>query len=202
MTLTVQQRHVWLLLTHLHLYLCKDSPAINVFVCVSAIFPLYTYAVCALLFFWPPTSSVPKGQAPRWVFLCWQWWAPESKWGRITRGESNKGGPRSSALTLNNWLGLAVAICISHNNHFTSRPICTLYSLGEKFLKIYLTLSSKANRNFDVFIRGDSFPLGLLGLEEVWQIDRGQKERGQRHAMLTAFFSFQSRPLGWIYQVV
>lgn len=92
--------------------------------------------------------------------------APESKWGRITGGRAER-GPRSSALTLNYWVGLAEATCSTittlparahrHSSQAGGEELKTLHSLQRHTCIVLL---------WCVYLEG-SFALGWRGFGKL-----------------------------------
>lgn len=84
-----------------------------------------------------------------------------------------------------------------HDNHSTCKSPQAHFTVSGKNTKKTkknnnITLSSKANMYFDVFIRRGQLYHGL----EMYDESTEAKKRGQRHVMLTTFLPFHSRPVG------
>lgn len=136
---------------------------------------------------WLPISSVPQGQTPPWVLISQQWRGPRVKARSHHRRREQWGGPWSSALTLNYWVGLTVVTC---------SPITTLparahrhnsQSLAEKRLE-NITLSSRQTCFVllsCVYVKGDSFTLGRRGMRN-WE---RKKREGTETCYVDNFFT-------------
>lgn len=115
-----------------------------------------------------PTSSVPQGQTPHWVLISRQWWAPQVKVGSHHRGREQWGGPRSSAPTLNYWVGLAVATCFT----ITTLPAKAHRPTSQS----PIALSSKAHMNLMYLLGGGSFTLRWRGMTYRQRTERERTE--------------------------
>lgn len=109
---------------------------------------------------------------------------PRVKVGSHHREREQWGGPRSSAPTLNYWVGLAVATCST---------ITTLPAKAHRHTsQSPIALSSKAHMNFDVFIRRRQLHLGLERYDKSTE-DKKREDRDMPCWQL----SYPSTPGQW-----